>query len=99
MTDHIETRQCGRVNLKAKINYSEMQSLIEAIPTRGEWRGMDEEQKNNLFFTLQYLLRSHGLPKVDTEYHPAEMMAIAASECPFLLDLVSELDLEIDYNA
>ena len=51
-----------------------------------------------MVFTVQYLRREAQLPKVDTEYHPAEMMAILASSKAYVIDLISEFDLAIDYN-
>ena len=76
-----------------------MRKLIEAIPTKEEWIKLSEEERERWFFTVQYLRREAQLPKVDTEYHPAEMMAILASSKAYVIDLISEFDLAIDYNA
>ena len=76
-----------------------MRKLIEAIPTKEEWEKLSEEEREMWFFTVQYLRREAQLPKVDTEYHPAEMMAILSARHAYIIDLVSEFDLAIDYNA
>ena len=76
-----------------------MQKLIEAIPTKEEWQKLSEEERELWFFTVQYLSKQAQLPRVDTEYHPAEMMAILASKQAYVIDLISEFDLAIDYNA
>ena len=75
-----------------------MQNLLRAIPSKEEYSAMGEEQRELLFFTLRDAVLAHNLPKVDTEYHPEEIMAIMAGKCPYLLDLVMEFDLTVDYN-
>jgi hypothetical protein len=75
-----------------------MQRLLEAIPSKEEWEKMSEEARELWFFTLKYLRKSHGLPKVGVDYHPAEIMALIAAKHPYLMDLVVEFDLSVDYD-
>jgi hypothetical protein len=75
-----------------------MQNLLKAIPSKSEWQGMDEEQRGYLFFTLHERLKAHDLPEVGQNYHPAETMALMLSSYPYLMDMVVEFDLEVDYN-
>lgn len=76
-----------------------MQKLIEAIPTKEEWEKLNEDEREMWFFTVRYLAGEAQLPKVDTEYHPAEMLAILSVYQPYIVDFLSEFDLAIDYNA
>lgn len=76
-----------------------MQKLIEAIPTKEEWEKLNEDEREMWFFTVRYLAGEAQLPKVDTEYHPAEMLAILSVYQPYIIDFLSEFDLAIDYNA
>jgi len=75
-----------------------MLSLIKMIPSKAEYSSMGEEDKNLLASGLNASLQSHDLPRVGSEYHPAEMMAIFLSKYGYMMDLVTEFDLEIDYN-
>lgn len=75
-----------------------MQKLIEAIPTKEEWEKLNEDEREMWFFTVRYLAGEAQLPKVDTEYHPAEMLAILSVYQPYIIDFLSEFDLAIDYN-
>ena len=75
-----------------------MRKLIEAIPTKEEWEKLSEEEREMWFFTVQYLRREAQLPKVDTGYHSAEMLAILSTRHVYIFDFISEFDLAIDYN-
>lgn len=75
-----------------------MQKLIEAIPTKEEWEKLNEDEREMWFFTVRYLAGEAQLPKVDTEHHPAEMLAILSVYQPYIVDFLSEFDLAIDYN-
>lgn len=76
-----------------------MQKLIEAIPTKEEWEKLNEDEREMWFFTVGYIAGEAQLPKVDTEYYPAEMLAILSVYQPYIIDFLSEFDLAIDYNA
>ena len=76
-----------------------MQKLIEAIPTKEEWEKLSEDEREMWFFTVGYLAGEVQLPRVDTEYYPAEMLAILSVYQPYIVDFLSEFDLAIDYNA
>lgn len=76
-----------------------MRRLIEAIPTREEWEKLSEDEREMWFFTVKYLAGEAQLPKVDTDYRPAEMLAILSTRHAYIIDLMSEFDLAIDYNA
>lgn len=76
-----------------------MHKLIEAIPTREEWNGLNEEGKEMLLLTLKEMYLSDDLPRDDPEYHPEEMLAILSIHHPYVFDFISEFDLAIDHNA
>ena len=76
-----------------------MRRLIEAIPTREEWNGLNEEGKEMLLLTLKEMYLSDDLPRDDPKYHPEEMLAILGIHHPYVFDFISEFDLAIDYNA
>ena len=76
-----------------------MRRLIEAIPTREEWNGLNEEGKEMLLLTLKEMYVSHDLPRDDPKYHLEEMLAIMGIHHSYVFDLISEFDLAIDHNA
>ena len=76
-----------------------MRRLIEAIPTREEWNGLNEEGKEMLLLTLKEMYLSDDLHRDDPKYHPEEMLAILGIHHPYVFDFISEFDLAIDYNA
>jgi|APMed6443717190_1056831.scaffolds.fasta_scaffold483482_2 hypothetical protein len=75
-----------------------MLNLLKAIPSKDEYVAMDDEQKDFLALSLAAEGRSYGKPKDGVEYHPAEIMALMAAKCPYLMDLVAEFDLAVDWN-
>ena len=76
-----------------------MQKLIEAIPTREEWNGLNEEGKEMLLLTLKEMYLSDDLPRDDPKYHFEEMLAILSIHHSYVFDFISEFDLAIDHNA
>ena len=76
-----------------------MRRLIEAIPTREEWNGLNEEGKEMLLLTLKEMYLSDDLPRDDPKYHFEEMLAILSIHHSYVFDFISEFDLAIDYNA
>ena len=76
-----------------------MKRLIEAIPTREEWNGLNEEGKEMLLLTLKEMYLSDDLPRDDPKYHFEEMLAILSIHHSYVFDFISEFDLAIDYNA
>jgi hypothetical protein len=75
-----------------------MQNLLKAIPSRVEYSAMTEEQKEYLSLSLATLRRSHDLPRSGVNYHPAEIMALIAAKHGYVIDLVVDFDLAVDYN-
>lgn len=75
-----------------------MLSLIKMMPNRAEYSAMDEEARNLLFIAMNDHCTAHDLPRVDAEYHPAERAAIMAAYNSYIMDLICEFDLTIDYN-
>lgn len=76
-----------------------MKRLIEAIPTRAEWNGLNEEGKEMLLLTLKEMYLSDDLPRDDPKHHPEEMLAILSIHHSYVFDFISEFDLAIDHNA
>ena len=76
-----------------------MRRLIEAIPTREEWNGLNEEGKEMLLLTLKEMYLSDDLSRDDPKYHFEEMLAILSIHHSYVFDFISEFDLAIDYNA
>ena len=75
-----------------------MQNLLKSIPTLTEYKSMDEEQREILCLGLNRGSTFNDLPEKVSEYHPVEITAYMASKYGFILDLIEEFDLTIDYN-
>ena len=76
-----------------------MRRLIEAIPTREEWNGLNEEGREMLLLTLKEIYLSDDIPRDDPKYHFEEMLAILSIHHSYVFDFISEFDLAIDHNA
>lgn len=59
---------------------------------------MTEESKELLCLGLNTARSDHDLPADDTKYHPVEKVAYMASKNGFILDLIEEFDLSVDYE-
>ena len=75
-----------------------MQNLIKMIPSKAEYSSMGEEQRENLSFSLNTALQMHDLRLDDPKYHLAEKTAIMLSKYGYIMDLIEEFDLAVDYN-
>jgi len=68
------------------------------IPSKAEYSSMGEEQRENLSFSLNTALQMHDLRLDDPKYHLPEKVAIMLSKYGFVMDLIEEFDLAVDYN-
>ena len=75
-----------------------MQNLLKMIPTLIEYRGMDNDAKSLLGVSLYTAHIWHDLPEKVSEYHPVEIVAYMASKNGYILDLIEEFDLGVDYE-
>ena len=75
-----------------------MLSLLRMIPSRAEWLSMTDEQKDLLALGMNTDLESEHLPVDGVNYHHAEKVAIMSAKNAYILDLIAELDLEVDYD-
>jgi hypothetical protein len=73
-----------------------MQNLLRAIPSKEEYEGLTEEQKEFLSMSLATLRKDH--PREGVDYSLEEMMALTMAKHGYVLDLVAEFNLAVDYN-
>lgn len=76
-----------------------MQNLLKMIPTLSEYRDMGEEQRELLCCGLNTACTINDLPEKVSEYHPVEIVAYMASKNGYILDLIEEFDLTINYES